>query len=253
VKPTWATSDGAVRLFLGDCLEVLPGVPIVDAVLTDTPYGIVNEFGENTGNGTRTMQFEWDSPTITLKVLDALRLAFSRCDTKAGCFVFCGGDQFGGVLEVVRESGFTAKPATWVKTCPPPAGKGNWWPSGFEFAVYGYRTGAYFGDTDPKRSNVFVCDSYRYGQPGKVDHPTQKPLRLIHRIATAIVPPRGVALDCFMGSGTTGVACVRTGRRFIGIEKEPKYFEIAVKRITDELSRAPLFEPKPQVQRELLA
>jgi site-specific DNA-methyltransferase (adenine-specific)/modification methylase len=54
-----------------------------------------------------------------------------------------------------------------------------------------------------------------------------------------------------MGSGTTGVACVRTGRRFIGIEREPKYFEIAVKRIEAELNRVPLFEPKPKVQSEL--
>jgi len=55
--------------------------------------------------------------------------------------------------------------------------------------------------------------------------------------------------DPFMGSGTTGVACVRTGRRFIGIEKEPKYFEIAVRRIEAELNRAPLWEEKPKIQR----
>jgi DNA modification methylase len=60
-------------------------------------------------------------------------------------------------------------------------------------------------------------------------------------------------LDPFMGSGTTGVACVRTGRKFIGIEKEPKYFDIAVKRIEAELSRMPLFEDAPAVvQKELL-
>ena len=59
-------------------------------------------------------------------------------------------------------------------------------------------------------------------------------------------------LDPFMGSGTTGVACVRTGRRFIGIEKEPKYFAIAVKRIEAELNRFPLLEPETVAkQREL--
>jgi site-specific DNA-methyltransferase (adenine-specific) len=60
-------------------------------------------------------------------------------------------------------------------------------------------------------------------------------------------------LDPFMGSGTTGVACIRTGRRFIGIEKEPKYFEIAVKRIEAELQRHTLFEEPPKiVQRSLI-
>jgi len=56
-----------------------------------------------------------------------------------------------------------------------------------------------------------------------------------------------------MGSGTTGVACVRTGRRFVGCEIEPRYFEIAVRRIEAELNRFPLFEPKPAVQLDMLA
>ena len=59
-------------------------------------------------------------------------------------------------------------------------------------------------------------------------------------------------LDPFMGSGTTGVACVRTGRRFIGIEKEERYFDIAVKRIEAELNRFPLLEPKQPTQGSLL-
>lgn len=237
-------------------MDILPQLEAgsVDAVVTDPPYGIVNKFGTAVGDdgGMRRMQFEWDGPNVTEDVVNALRLALSKCRKSAACFIFCGGDQFGRVLEVPRELSFVVKPAAWVKDCPPPPGKGNWWPSGFELAVYGYRQSPYFGDTDPKRCNVFKYDSYRFGQPGKVDHPTQKPLRFIHRIVTAIVPPRGEALDCFMGSGTTGVACIRTGRKFIGIEKEPKYFEIARKRIEAELNSAPLFEPKPQiVQREI--
>lgn len=217
----------------GDCLDVLPlldGIE-VDAVCTDPPYGIVNEFGTNDGNGLRTMQFEWDSPQITFVVLAALRESFSRCKPSAGCFVFCGGDQFGLVIEVVRRSGFVAKPASWVKECPPPAGMGNWWPSGFELAVYGYRRGAYFGDKNPKRSNVFVSDSYRYGQPGKVDHPTQKPLGLVQRIVEAIVPPGGTFLEPFAGSGTALVAAKRTGRICIGIEREEKYCDLIANRL----------------------
>lgn len=54
-------------------------------------------------------------------------------------------------------------------------------------------------------------------------------------------------LDPFMGSGTTGVACIRLGRKFIGIERERKYFDIAVKRITEELDRLRLFEPPPVI------
>jgi site-specific DNA-methyltransferase (adenine-specific)/modification methylase len=69
--------------------------------------------------------------------------------------------------------------------------------------------------------------------------------------AIAQCPSSRTVLDPFMGSGTTGVACVRLGRQFIGVEKEERYFDIAVKRIEAELNRTPLFDPKP-VQRELI-
>lgn len=82
-------------------------------------------------------------------------------------------------------------------------------------------------------------------------HPTQKPLGVIEWCLTHL-PNSDIVLDPFMGSGTTGVACVRTGRKFIGIEKEPKYFDIAVKRIEAELNRAPLFDEPAVVQKELL-
>jgi site-specific DNA-methyltransferase (adenine-specific) len=255
VKPTWQTENGDVRLYFGDAREVLPTLEVEsDALLTDPPYGIVNQFGENEGNGTRTMQFEWDSPDITLQVLEALPVAFSRCKSKSGAFVFCGGDQFGQILEVVRAAGYVAKPAAWFKECPPPAGAGNWWPSAFEFAVYGYKNSPYFGDTDPKRNNAFWSDSYRYGQPGKVNHPTQKPLRLIKRLVNAIVPPRGVALDCYLGSGTTAVACIETGRRCIGIERNPEYFAICEDRCRNAERRVRQvgIDASPAIQRSLL-
>lgn len=230
----------------GDCREWLPSLAdaSIDAIVTDPPYGIVNQFGEAVSDdgGIRRMNFEWDKPETTDEVIAALESAMPKCKRSAACFIFCGGDQFGRVLDVPRSSEFVVKPAAWVKTCPPPAGKGNWWPSAFEMAVYGYRQSPYFGDTDVKRSNVFVYDSYRFGQPGKVDHPTQKPLKLMIRIVEAIVPPEGTALDLFMGSGTTGVACARTGRAFFGCEREQKYFDIACERIEAEYARTALFD-----------
>ena len=85
-------------------------------------------------------------------------------------------------------------------------------------------------------------------------HPTTKPTKLMQRLICRM--PSGTICDPFMGSGTTGVACIRTGRRFIGIEKNPKYFDIACKRIQLawdlKCSELP-FEPEPpMVQRELI-
>ena len=84
------------------------------------------------------------------------------------------------------------------------------------------------------------------------EHPCEKPVELLEDILGATTDAGQKIIDPFMGSGTTGVACVRTGRRFIGIEKEEKYFAIACRRIEDEIGRHPLFEPPPVVQRSLL-
>lgn len=80
------------------------------------------------------------------------------------------------------------------------------------------------------------------------DHKSQKPLRLMVELLDSLP---NMILDPFMGSGTTGVACVRTGRKFTGIEIEPKYFDIACKRIRDEYERLALFEPPPEPKRQM--
>jgi len=231
--------DG-ICLVCGDCLEVLPLLEpgSVDVLFTDPPYGIVNEFGihENApGKGSRRLQFAWDGQVIVDTVRRGLTLGFSFCKKSASCFVYCGFDTAERYAEPAWRAGFTVKPASWVKHCPPPAGNGNWWPSGFELAYYGYRNGAYFGDENPKRSNVWVADSYRYGQPGKLNHPTQKPLTLIRQQVESLTQPNFVVLDPFAGSGTTGRACKDLGRRCLMVEIEEKYVKIAANRLRQEV------------------
>lgn len=116
--------------------------------------------------------------------------------------------------------------------------------------MYAYRNSPPFFDDDPRRRNVFVCDTYRYGQPGKVDHPTQKPLALIRRIVRAIVPPGGLIIDPTAGSGTTLLAAQLEGRRAIGCEIDPAYCEIIRRRVceADGAGESSLF--REVVQRE---
>jgi len=80
--------------------------------------------------------------------------------------------------------------------------------------------------------------------PERVGHPTQKPLALMKWCIEQAGNPETI-LDPFMGSGTTGVAAIQMGRKFIGIEREPKYFEIACKRIEQAVAQPQLFEPEP--------
>lgn len=225
-------SQGGITLYHGDSREVVPSITGYDVVITDPPFGIVNQFGVAEGKGKRVLQFDWDVDDTTKNVMAALESAVVNVDA---CFVFCGGDQYGELLNLVRSQKFTVKPAVWCKQCPPPAGKGNWWPSGFEFALYGYKSGAFFSDDDPKRCNVFWYDSYRHGKPGKLDHPTQKPLALMSRLVASLVPPGGTVLDCFAGSGTTLRAAKDLGLNAIGIELEEKYCEIIADRMRQEV------------------
>jgi len=233
--------DG-ITLYHADCRDVLPLLEkgSVDAVITDPPYGIILKFGECEGKGgwgssKRKLQIDWDTQVVVDDVRRGLTLAFNLCKPKAACFVWTGFDSAERYSEPARRAGFTVKPAAWVKECHPPAGKGNWWPSGFELGYYGYRPGAWFGDRRNDRCNVWVADSYRYGQPGKNGHPTQKPLNMICEHVAAIVSPGGIALDPFAGSGTTGRACKDLGRRCIQIEIEERYCEIAARRLEQEV------------------
>lgn len=253
---------GPVTLYHGDCLDWLPTLEhgSVDAVVTDPPYSIENKFGafakRKSGFGSnRRLEFEWDMNISSPEIAERIRLALKACAKAAAFFVFCGTDQVGDLLPVLREDGFTPKPAAWVKKCPVPPAPGNWWPSAFELAFYGYRNSPYFGDDDPKRCNVFVYDSYRFGQPGKVDHPTQKPLDFMERIVKAVCPEGGLVAEPFSGSGSTALACIRTGRRFVGCEISEKFCELSVKRFDAELDQGRLFAepaPKPAVQKSLM-
>lgn len=245
----------AVTLYLGDCREILPMLGKVDAVVTDPPYGIVHKFGEqNRLDGSRKLQWDWDGAGTHDTIRKALVAAVDLLTRPANAFAFAGFDTVEIAREVFRTAGLTPKPWAWVKQCPPPPMPGNRWPSAFEVGCLGYDPGAWFGDQDTSRRNVMTADALRAGNTERAGHPTQKPLLVMHHLVGALTPPCGLTLDPFMGSGTTGVAAVRLGRKFIGIEIEPKYFDIACRRIADELSRPQLFTeaPPPTAKQEAL-
>ena len=232
---------GNATLYLGDCRDIMPTLGKVGAVVTDPPYEIRNKFGTSDLYGKRVMQFHFDTAGVTDEVvLPALALSLERA---SAFHCFCGAEQYAGIASIARLHGFTAKPWAKAKLCAPPPMPGNWWPAAFELAIYGYKPGAWFGDQSTKRKNLMTFDSYRHGirHWEKVDHPTQKWLPMVEYLVSSICPENGTALDPFMGSGTTGVAAVQMGRKFIGIEREPKYFAIACSRIEKAQRQGDLF------------
>lgn len=99
--------------------------------------------------------------------------------------------------------------------------------------IYGFGKPHYWNRVNDTKLTVWTINPERNFS----DHPCPYPVEIPSRLITSSCPENGIVLDPFMGIGTTGVACVREGRKFIGIEKERKYFDIACKRISDEVSR----------------
>lgn len=239
---------GGQRLILGDCLDVMPLLGRFDAVVTDPPYSVSvsgSSYTQSRRKGTRSLDFfagddDWQAMTET--VGRAISLA-ADCEPLT-IVAWCGHRQIGRIVSDLEGRGFSSRLLFWRKTCPAPAPTGAGFTSAVEQAVYAYRKGRSWNGTQYTH-NIFDADSYRFGQPGKVAHPTQKPLSLIEWNIRLLTGDGHVILDPFMGSGTTLVACQRLGRSGTGIEIDPDYFEIACRRV-DEATRQPdLFVAPP--------
>lgn len=214
-KPDWER-DG-VQLYLGDCLEILPELEAgsVDAVVTDPPYGIDFDYGDAHD----------DNP----EDYEALMAAFiSAAQPLVG-----DGPMF--VWQAMPNAD------KWHRWFPPgfrifAACKGfvQYRPTGMQ---YSWDPVIFWGKID-KKPSVYNKDYHEqrkapFGKNRKrIPHPCPRPLEQVQEVVVRATNEQDIVLDPFMGSGTTGVSCINTGRRFIGIEIDPGYFEIAVRRIS---------------------
>jgi len=187
-----------VKLYLGDCLEILPTLAdnSVDAVITDPPYGV--DFDGN----------DWDA-FIPRWIEEARRIASIVIFTTAPTTLW----------DYPRPDWVSCWHRTAAQSRNISGGFNHWTP----IVVYGE---AKF-PVDVFYTNGMITAMNNKG----IAHPTPKDLRMVRWLVEN--SQAQTILDPFMGSGTTGVACVQTGRNFIGIEIEPKYFEIAEKRIKE--------------------
>ena len=203
----------SVELYLGNCLEILPTLPEVDAVIADPPYGVKIKFGKVkfARYGTHVVHhdspvFGDDKPFDPAPFLDI-----------APVVALCGGNNFASRLPDSRG---------WIYWDKRPNMKRN---------DFGDGELIWTNQDHVIRKFTHMWNGVlRDSQSGhKHYHPTEKPIALMVYLLNEYTKPGDVILDPFMGSGTTGVACIETGRNFIGIEIEPKYFEIAEKRIAE--------------------
>ena len=210
---------GNCRLIQGDCLAVMPLLGKVDAldggwaILTDPPYGIGEDGGRfrgRKGGGHRVLpkkSWDKDRPEVALRII-----------AKIDCpKIIWGGNYFADLF--------------------PPSKGWLYWDKlmGGDFADGELA----WTSLDRALRKFTLCNKM-----GGKQHPTQKPVALMEW-CLGFLPDAQTILDPFMGSGTTGVACVNLGRSFIGIEQDPDYFDICVKRITDAHQQADFFVEKP--------
>lgn len=212
-----------IELMQGDCLELMKTIPdqSVDMVLCDLPYGEVSQKSSGLRKLDRGNADRCDMD------LAAVVFEFDRLCT-GSVYAFCGMEQISPLVALFRKRGMTVRVGAWEKTNPSPMNGSRLWLSGLEFCVFGRK---------PKATFNAHCKKALWQAPSgqsKV-HPTQKPVTLMETLILASSDPGQTVLDNCMGSGTTGVACVNTGRKFIGIERDPDYFKIAERRIYDAM------------------
>ncbi len=211
---------GNCELWHGDCRDVMPTLPKVDAVITDPPYGLgidgQKESTRRDGSQLRKHheKLGWDSAIPDGELMQAVLAAGSQQ-------IVWGGNYFSDDLPSSRG---------WLV-----------WFKGQTGLTMSDGELAWTSLSIPLRVKNLHRTHLWQESP---EHPTQKPTELMEW-CLSFVPNAQTILDPFMGSGTTGVAAVQMGRQFIGIERERKYFDIACERIARAQAQGQLLPPEP--------
>ena len=228
-----------MTLMNGDCLELIKQVPShsVDLILIDPPYEISRptnfQSGEETGRDTDrfriSMDFgEWDKNFTGLEVVIKEGYRILRQGGTMICFYDLWKIE---TLKNLYDSNKfkQVRFIEWMKTNPVPINsKINYLTNAREVAVSAIK------GSKPTFNSSYDNGLYSYpicAGKERTIHPTQKPLSLITDLVLKHSNEGDTVLDCFMGSGTTGVACKNTNREFIGIELDEKYYKVACERL----------------------
>jgi site-specific DNA-methyltransferase (adenine-specific) len=217
---------GDCTLYLGDCREILPLLPKVDAVVTDPPYGIgLDVDGERFSGGSASNRTRRGGKRYEESIVgDAVPFDPRVCLLGSEQIIW-GWNNYPDKL---------------------PAGTCLVWIKRNDYAF-----GSFLSDAETawhSKGHGVYCfrDLSNNAIANEREHPTQKPVQLMRWCVERV---RGhVILDPFMGSGTTGVACVKLGRKFIGIEIDPAYFDVACRRIEQACSQPDLFVSEPKAE-----
>lgn len=215
---------GNATLYLGDCMDILPTLDKVDAVITDPPFGVGN-FVQTTGTirgrgAEKGKLVEWNESAPPPEFFELLKTMSTHRIIWGANFFNCFEDKGGAII--------------WDKAQPMP-----------NFSKADIASCTHFQKTEIVR---IPWTNFTVARMAKTDHPCERPVELYEWCIEYLPGKINTVLDPFLGSGSCGVAALQLGRKFIGIEKEARYFDIACKRIEQAVAQGQLFEPEPMKQ-----
>lgn len=227
-----AVTIGRATLYCGDCVEIMPHVGKVDAVITDPPFFHPVQHYVNARNAAPAKK--------TLSDLSALKHFFRVVADGIDCalkddgslYWFCDGQSYGASFEAAYPHFKKVRPLIWDKCV---SFNGYTWRHQHELIVWGER---HLCQRIPTGDGDII--KFRSVPIKERVHPAQKPVDMLEALVRK-TPENGTVLDPFMGSASTGVAALQQGRNFIGIEMDRSYFDIACARIEQAQRQGDLF------------
>lgn len=221
----------------GDCLEELKKLPdkSIDLVVTDPPYEICAGGGGGAFGVDKRDYHKSVSKCDTLNngISNEVLQELVRVMKKPNIYLWCNKNQLGQYISFFEGIGCKTDLLCWHKTNPVPTCN-NKYLSDTEYCLYFRRDGVNMYGSYATKKKYYVTPTNK-DDKNKYGHPTIKPLDIIKNLIINSSQEGDTVLDCFMGSGTTGVACRDLNRKFIGIELDKNYCELAQKRIDGEI------------------
>lgn len=244
IKDYYKSANSDYTLAQGDCLELLPQFKFsFDSIFADPPYFLSNGgISYQSGQVVCVDKGGWDKAQTPEQIDVFNRQWLSLCREKlsdnGSIWVSGTYHNIFSIATILKDLGFKIlNVVTWVKTNPPPNVSCRFFTYSTEFVIWArkhYKKPHYFNYELMRQINggkqmpdVWHLPAIARWEKSCGKHPTQKPLSLLSRIILASTPENGWILDPFCGSGTTGIAASLLGRRFLGIERESEYLEMA--------------------------
>ncbi len=221
---------GDATLYHGDALDILPGLRgVASCVVSDVPYLLTSGGCSRALKGCLSVDegYSNDGRIIPCDLAfdDFMPLVFAACGEDADAYFMADARNIGNLMAAALRVGFEHHNVlVWDKCSVTP---NRWYMKGCEFVAYVFK-GRARAINDPSAAQILRCPN----PVGVKVHPTQKPVALMAEYIRQSTQPGDVVLDPFMGSGTTGVAAIQAGRKFIGIELGAGFFRDAVARIS---------------------